>query len=46
VVLAWLVAQGIRPILGGSKLYQLDEAIDGAALVLSAEQLDRLAAAA
>ncbi len=46
VVLAWLVAQGIRPILGGSKLYQLDEAIDGAGLSLSAEQLDRLAAAA
>jgi aryl-alcohol dehydrogenase-like predicted oxidoreductase len=45
VVLAWLVAQGIRPILGGSKLHQLDEAIDGAALTLSAGQLDRLDAA-
>ena len=30
VVLAWLVAHGIRPILGGSKLYQLDAAFDGA----------------
>lgn len=46
VVLAWLVATGIRPILGGSKLYQLEEAIDGAALTLSAEQLARLDAAA
>jgi aryl-alcohol dehydrogenase-like predicted oxidoreductase len=46
VVLAWLVAKGIRPILGGSKLYQLDEAIDGGALTLSAEQLDRLDSAA
>jgi aryl-alcohol dehydrogenase-like predicted oxidoreductase len=42
VVLAWLVAQGIRPILGGSKPYQLDAALDGARLALSAEQLARL----
>lgn len=37
VVLAWLVAQGIRPILGGSKPYQLEAALDGAALVLDAQ---------
>jgi aryl-alcohol dehydrogenase-like predicted oxidoreductase len=42
VVLAWLVAHGIRPILGGSKLYQLEAAFDGAALQLSAEQLTHL----
>jgi aryl-alcohol dehydrogenase-like predicted oxidoreductase len=46
VVLAWLVAHGIRPILGGSKLYQLDAALDGAALRLSADQLARLDGAA
>ncbi|MFY1634620.1 aldo/keto reductase [Solwaraspora sp. WMMB335] len=42
VVLAWLVAQGIRPILGGSKLYQLDAALDGVALVLTEEHQARL----
>ncbi|MDG4768401.1 aldo/keto reductase [Solwaraspora sp. WMMD406] len=42
VVLAWLVAQGIRPILGGSKPYQLDAAFDGLALTLTEEQLTRL----
>jgi aryl-alcohol dehydrogenase-like predicted oxidoreductase len=46
VVLAWLVAHGVRPILGGSKLYQLDAAVDGAALTLSPEQLARLDEAA
>jgi aryl-alcohol dehydrogenase-like predicted oxidoreductase len=46
VVLAWLVSKGVRPILGGSKLHQLDAAIDGAALVLTAEQLALLDAAA
>jgi aryl-alcohol dehydrogenase-like predicted oxidoreductase len=39
VVLAWLVAQGIRPILGVSNLNQLESGVDGAALQLSAEHL-------
>lgn len=42
IVLAWLVAHGVRPILGGSKLYQLEAAVDGVALRLSAEQLAQL----
>ncbi|WP_203137266.1 aldo/keto reductase [Microbacterium sp. JZ31] len=42
IVLAWLVSEGIRPILGGSKLHQLDAALDGAAIALTAEQLARL----
>jgi aryl-alcohol dehydrogenase-like predicted oxidoreductase len=46
IVLAWLVAHGIRPILGGSKPYQLEAALDGAALALSAEQLAHLDRAA
>ncbi|MGO4533596.1 aldo/keto reductase [Leifsonia sp. 2MCAF36] len=39
VVLAWLSggAPQIRPILGGSKLEQLDSALDGVALTLSPE---------
>lgn len=45
VVLAWLVAQGIRPILGGSKPYQLDAALDGVSLDLTDEHLARLAVA-
>ena len=42
VVLAWQVARGIRPMLGGSKLDQLDAALDAVRLDLSAEQLERL----
>ena len=42
VVLAWFVSHGIRPILGGSKLDQLDTALDGAALTLTADQLASL----
>ena len=42
VVLAWLTARGIRPMLGGSKVGQLDSALDGVALELTAEQLERL----
>lgn len=42
VVLAWLVRHGVRPILGGSKLYQLEQAMDGVALELSDDQLMRL----
>jgi aryl-alcohol dehydrogenase-like predicted oxidoreductase len=39
VVLAWFVSQGIRPILGGSKPYQLEAALDGVALALDDEHL-------
>ncbi|MET0424093.1 MAG: aldo/keto reductase [Actinoplanes sp.] len=42
VVLAWLLSRGIRPMLGGSKLHQLDSALDGVALTLTAEQRERL----
>lgn len=42
VVLAWLLSRGIRPILGGSKLEQLDSALEGVELKLTAEQLERL----
>jgi aryl-alcohol dehydrogenase-like predicted oxidoreductase len=45
VVLAWLLSRGIRPMLGGSKLDQLDSALDGAGLKLTAEQLQHLNAA-
>jgi aryl-alcohol dehydrogenase-like predicted oxidoreductase len=40
VVLAWLAggSPSIRPILGGSRLEQLDSALDGIALALSPEQ--------
>ena len=41
-VLAWHVARGVRPMLGGSKLDQLDAAMDAVRLPLSPEQLARL----
>jgi aryl-alcohol dehydrogenase-like predicted oxidoreductase len=41
-VLAWQVAQGIRPMLGGSKLDQLDAAMDAVGMTLSPDQLSRL----
>nr|BFF11006.1 aldo/keto reductase [Microbacterium flavescens] len=41
-VLAWHVARGIRPMLGGSKPEQLDAAMDAVRLALSPEQLARL----
>lgn len=41
-VLAWHVAHGVRPMLGGSKVDQLDAAMDAVLLPLSAEQLERL----
>lgn len=44
-VLAWLVAHGIRPILGGSTVEQLHDALAGVRLALSDDQLDRLDAA-
>jgi aryl-alcohol dehydrogenase-like predicted oxidoreductase len=42
VVLSWLVAHGIRPMLGGSKLDQLDLAIEAAGFTLPAEWVERL----
>ncbi|PCE16327.1 oxidoreductase [Microbacterium sp. SZ1] len=42
VVLAWLLANGVHPILGGSKLYQLDAALEAATLRLPADALRRL----
>ena len=42
VVLAWLAAQGIRPMLGGSKMSQLDSALDAMDLTLTADQRERL----
>jgi aryl-alcohol dehydrogenase-like predicted oxidoreductase len=42
VVLSWLVAHGIRPMLGGSKPEQLELALEGAAFALPAEWLERL----
>jgi aryl-alcohol dehydrogenase-like predicted oxidoreductase len=40
VVLAWLAARGIRPMLGGSKVHQLDAAVDALSLELPAELLE------
>lgn len=45
VVLAWLLAQGISPILGVSSLDQLTEAMAAREVVLPAEVLTRLDAA-
>ncbi|WP_433832613.1 aldo/keto reductase [Actinoplanes sp. CA-015351] len=42
VVLAWLLSRGIRPMLGGSKVSQLDTALDGVDLKLTDDQLHRL----
>ncbi|MEV0901898.1 aldo/keto reductase [Actinoplanes sp. NPDC049802] len=42
VVLAWLLSRGIRPMLGGSKIDQLDSAFDGVALKLDDDQVHRL----
>jgi len=42
VVLAWLVARGIRPMLGGSKVHQLDAAVEGVGLELPPELVERL----
>jgi aryl-alcohol dehydrogenase-like predicted oxidoreductase len=42
LVLAWLVAQGIRPILGVSSTGQLESGVDGAALTLSDDERARL----
>jgi aryl-alcohol dehydrogenase-like predicted oxidoreductase len=45
VVLAWLLSSGIRPIVGASRLEQLDEALGAAEVQLTPEQLARFAAA-
>lgn len=45
-VLAWHVAHGVRPMLGGSKVDQLDAAMDAVRLTLTGDQLARLDAAA
>ncbi len=45
VVLAWLVSRGITPILGGSKIDQLDLAFDAVALELTDGELSALNAA-
>lgn len=42
VVFAWLLRHGIRPMLGGSKLEQLDLAMDAALMDLPDDALDRL----
>ncbi len=42
IVLAWQLARGIRPILGGSKLDQLDVAMDAASISLSVEEITLL----
>jgi aryl-alcohol dehydrogenase-like predicted oxidoreductase len=42
VVLAWLHSRGIRPMLGGSRLDQLDAALDGVTLDLPTDLLKRL----
>lgn len=41
-VLAWHVAHGVRPMLGGSKLEQLDAALEAVRLPLTREQVARL----
>jgi aryl-alcohol dehydrogenase-like predicted oxidoreductase len=41
-VLAWHVAHGVRPMLGGSRLTQLDSAMDAVSLSLTPDQRERL----
>lgn len=45
-VLAWHVAHGVRPMLGGSRVDQLDVAMDAVGRVLTADQTARLDAPA
>ncbi|QBR90531.1 aldo/keto reductase [Microbacterium wangchenii] len=45
VVLAWLMAQGISPIVGASRVEYVDEAMDAMALELDASQMERLSSA-
>lgn len=46
IVLAWLLAHGIRPILGGSKIHQLDTAMDAALVVLTRDEVEAMDAPA
>jgi aryl-alcohol dehydrogenase-like predicted oxidoreductase len=43
VVLAWLMSQGISPIVGASRIEQVDEAMAARDVTLSPSQLDRFA---
>ncbi|MFV9425194.1 aldo/keto reductase [Microbacterium sp. S1037] len=45
VVLAWLLHQGIRPLIGVSNPSQLDEALDATQVTLQDDQMARFAAA-
>lgn len=45
VVLAWLRATGISPIVGGSRVEYVDEALDSLAVELTPEQITRLGSA-
>lgn len=42
IVLAWQLARGIRPVVGGSRVEQLDAAMDAASISLTAQEFDRL----
>lgn len=45
VVLAWLLASGVSPIVGGSRVEYVDEAMDALAVDLTVEQIERLGSA-
>jgi aryl-alcohol dehydrogenase-like predicted oxidoreductase len=45
VVLAWLLASGISPIVGGSRVEYVDEALDSLSVELSSDQIARLGSA-
>ena len=45
VVLAWLLHQGISPMVGASSVAQLDEALDAVQITLEPEHMQRFAAA-
>lgn len=42
IVLAWQLARGIRPIVGGSRVEHLDVAMDAASISLTTQEFDRL----
>lgn len=42
IVLAWQLARRIRPIVGGSRVEQLDVAMDAASISLTTQEFDRL----
>ncbi len=45
VVLAWLLAQDISPIIGASRVEYVDEAMDAVSLELTTEEMERLSSA-